>query len=43
MGIVALGVTLIKANNLSVSARYEVQTARGFFAQTGFVKLQMRF
>jgi outer membrane autotransporter protein len=43
MADVALGVTLIKANNLSVSARYEVQAARGFFAQTGFVKLQMKF
>lgn len=40
---VASCVTLIKANGQSISARYEVQAARGFFAQTGFVKLPMRF
>jgi outer membrane autotransporter protein len=39
----SLGVTLLKANNLSLSARYELQAARGFVSQTGTVRLRQLF
>jgi len=38
-----LGVTLLRANNLSLSARYELQLAKGFVSQTGSLRLQQRF
>ena len=39
----SLGVTLLKANNLSLSARYELQAARGFVSQTGSLRLRQLF
>ena len=40
---VSLGVTLLRANNLTVSARYEVQAAPRFVSQTGIVRLRQFF
>lgn len=40
---VSLGVTLLRANNLTVSARYEVQAAPRFVSQTGIVRLRHFF
>jgi outer membrane autotransporter protein len=39
----SLGVTLLKANNLSLSVRYELQAASGFVSQTGSVRLRQLF
>jgi len=36
-------VTLLKANNLSLSARYELQAGSGFVSQTGIVRLRQLF
>jgi len=38
-----LGVTLLRANNLSLSARYELQLAKGFVSQTGSLRLRQQF
>ncbi|WP_144113246.1 autotransporter domain-containing protein [Paraburkholderia sp. BCC1886] len=38
-----LGVTLLRANNLSLSARYEVQAGSHFVSQTGSVRLRQLF
>lgn len=38
-----LGVTLLRANNLSLSARYAFQVGQGFMSHTGSVKLQQLF
>ena len=43
IGGALLGVTLLRANNLSLSVRYELQAASGFISQTGIVRLQQRF
>ena len=43
MADLALGVTLMRSNNLSLSARYEVQAGAGFVAQAGMLRLQQRF
>ncbi|HWZ49242.1 MAG TPA: autotransporter domain-containing protein [Herbaspirillum sp.] len=40
---ISLGVTLLKANNLSLSARYELQAGSGFVSQTGIVRLRQLF
>jgi outer membrane autotransporter protein len=40
---ISVGVTLLRANNLSVSARYELQAGAGFISQTGIVRLQQQF
>lgn len=40
---VSIGVTLVRANNLSVSARYELQAGSGFISNTGILRLQQRF
>jgi outer membrane autotransporter protein len=39
----SLGVTVLRANNLSVSLRYELQAGSGFVSQTGIVRLQKTF
>ena len=39
----SLGVTLLRANNLSLSVRYELQAAPGFVSQTGTVRLRQLF
>ena len=39
----ALGVTLLRANNLSVMLRYELQLAPGFVSQTGSLRLRQLF
>ena len=39
----SLGVTLLRANNLSVTARYELQAGSGFVSNTGVVRLQKHF
>jgi len=36
-------VTLLRANNLSLSARYELQLAKGFVSQTGSLRLRQQF
>ncbi|HTH95249.1 MAG TPA: autotransporter domain-containing protein [Rhodocyclaceae bacterium] len=43
MADISVGVALLKANNLSISARYAIQAAHGFVAQTGIIRLQQRF
>ncbi|MGA4093230.1 autotransporter outer membrane beta-barrel domain-containing protein [Ralstonia nicotianae] len=40
---ISLGATLLRANNLSLSARYELQAGRGFVSQTGSVRLRQLF
>lgn len=40
---ISLGVTLLRANNLSLSVRYELQAAPGFVSQTGIVRLRQLF
>ena len=40
---VSLGVTLLRANNLSLTVRYELQAAPGFLSQTGILRLQQKF
>jgi outer membrane autotransporter protein len=40
---ISLGVTLLRANNLSLSVRYELQAAPGFVSQTGTVRLRQLF
>jgi outer membrane autotransporter protein len=39
----ALGVTLLRANNLSLTARYEMEAAHGYLAQVGALKLRQLF
>ncbi|WP_429481950.1 autotransporter outer membrane beta-barrel domain-containing protein [Paraburkholderia youngii] len=38
-----LGVTLLRASNLSLTARYEMQAGKGFLSQTGSLKLRQLF
>ncbi|TDV02436.1 outer membrane autotransporter protein [Paraburkholderia caballeronis] len=40
---VSLGVTVLKANNLTVTARYELQAAPRFVSQTGSLRLRQLF
>jgi outer membrane autotransporter protein len=40
---IQLGVTLLRANNLSLTARYEVQAGSHFVSQTGSLKLRQMF
>jgi outer membrane autotransporter protein len=40
---VSLGVTLLRANNLSLSLRYELQAAPDFLSQTGTLRLRQLF
>ncbi|MGF6573256.1 outer membrane autotransporter protein [Paraburkholderia sp. GAS333] len=40
---IQLGVTLLRANNLSLTARYEVQAGSHFLSQTGSLKLRQMF
>jgi len=40
---VSLGVTLLRANNLSLTMRYELQAAGGFVSQTGSLRLRQVF
>jgi outer membrane autotransporter protein len=40
---VSLGVTLLRANNLSLSARYELQAGSGFLSNSGVLHLQQQF
>lgn len=39
----SLGVTLVRANNLSLSARYVLDAGAGYVSQTGIVRLQQKF
>lgn len=39
----SLGVTLMRANNLSASVRYDLQVGSGFVSHTGIVRVQQRF
>lgn len=39
----SLGVTLMRANNLSASIRYDLQVGSGFVSHTGIVRVQQRF
>ncbi|VVE08091.1 autotransporter domain-containing protein [Pandoraea fibrosis] len=39
----SLGLTLMKANNLSASIRYDLQAGSGFVSHTGIVRVQQRF
>lgn len=40
---ISLGLTLMKANNLSASIRYDLQAGAGFVSHTGIVRVQQRF
>ena len=40
---VTLGVTLLRANNLTVNLRYDVQMGKGYVAQAGALKLRQLF
>ncbi|WP_158905969.1 autotransporter domain-containing protein [Burkholderia sp. L27(2015)] len=40
---VSLGVTLLRANNLSLTMRYELQAGGGFVSQTGSLRLRQVF
>jgi len=40
---VSLGATLLRANNLSLSVRYELQARSGFVSQTGTVRVRQLF
>ncbi|APD13364.1 autotransporter domain-containing protein [Pandoraea pulmonicola] len=40
---VALGLTLVRSNNLSASIRYDLQAGSGFVSHTGIVRVQQRF
>ena len=39
----SVGVTLLRANNLSLTLRYEIQAASGFVSQTGTLRLRQLF
>jgi uncharacterized protein with beta-barrel porin domain len=42
-GVLALGITLMKNKNLSISARYTLEAASGYTAQTGDVLLRWQY
>ncbi|WP_413197266.1 autotransporter domain-containing protein [Pararobbsia alpina] len=39
----SVGVTLLRANNMSLTARYELQAGSGFVSSTGILRLQQKF
>ncbi|WMD21634.1 autotransporter domain-containing protein [Achromobacter seleniivolatilans] len=41
--LVSAGLTLLKSNNLSISARYELQAGSGFVSQAGGLRLRQMF
>ncbi|WMD21635.1 autotransporter domain-containing protein [Achromobacter seleniivolatilans] len=41
--LVSAGLTLLKSNNLSISARYELQAGSGFVSQAGGLRLRQLF
>jgi outer membrane autotransporter protein len=41
--VLSAGLTLLRANNLSVTAQYTVQAGKGFLSQAGTVKLKQLF
>jgi outer membrane autotransporter protein len=41
--VLSLGMTLLRANNLSMTARYEVQLGAGYLSQAGIVRLRQLF
>jgi uncharacterized protein with beta-barrel porin domain len=41
--VVSAGLTLLRANNLSVTAQYTVQAGKGYLSQAGTVKLKQLF
>lgn len=43
VGVLNLGVTLIKKDNLNLSARYTLETGGGYLAQTGSVQVRWQF
>ena len=43
LAVMSVGVTLLRANNLTLTARYELQAASGYLAQTGSVRLRQLF
>ena len=43
MGALSAGVTLLRANNLSLTARYTLQAAPGFVSHAGGVRLRLVF
>ncbi|WP_310633452.1 autotransporter domain-containing protein [Paraburkholderia sp.] len=40
---ISLGVTLVRANNLSLSMRYDLQVGSGFVSNTGILRLEQKF
>jgi outer membrane autotransporter protein len=42
-GVLALGITLMKNQNLSISARYTLEAASGYTAQTGDILLRWQY
>ncbi|WP_353190560.1 autotransporter domain-containing protein [Pandoraea pnomenusa] len=40
---ISLGLTLVRANNMSASIRYNLQAGSGFVSHTGIVRIQQRF
>ncbi|MCA1323390.1 autotransporter domain-containing protein [Herbaspirillum sp. alder98] len=42
-GIMALGLTLVRSNNLTMTARYTLEAASGYKAQTADVRLRYQF
>jgi outer membrane autotransporter protein len=43
LAMITAGVTLVRANNLSVTARYELQAGGGLVAQTGALWVRLLF
>ncbi|MFP6559041.1 autotransporter domain-containing protein [Paraburkholderia sp. B3] len=41
--VMSLGMTLLRANNLSMTARYELQAGSGYVAQAGMLRLRQLF
>ncbi|WP_425511466.1 autotransporter domain-containing protein [Pararobbsia alpina] len=39
----SLGVTLVRANNMSLTVRYELQAGSGFVSNTGVLRLEQKF
>ena len=42
-GVLALGVTLLRSENLSVGAKYTLEAANGYTANTGDVQVRWQF
>ena len=43
MAVVSAGITLLRATNLSLTARYELQAAPRYVSQTGTLRLRQLF